>query len=146
MHDLFYFFIIMHTHSEGARLRHCFFWKEKERESREFLRRLTQALLPAQSFMFGGAATPSPACCSQHQQTPPCVPPARRRLKLLKIGRSTYPRRTRPPSTPTPSICHCYVANGTARHGYDVNVSDVLTRLAWPRGRPHVCFSATPLP
>ena len=33
--DLFYFLIIMHTHSEGARLRHCSFFGRKKRESPE---------------------------------------------------------------------------------------------------------------
>ncbi|RCV38696.1 hypothetical protein SETIT_8G163300v2 [Setaria italica] len=56
-------------------------------------------LMECRSFMFGGAAAPSPACCAAYEATFDANP-----------------------------FCLCYVADGTFGRatGYDVNVSDAL--------------------
>ena len=56
-------------------------------------------LMECRSFMFGGAAAPSPACCAAYEAAFDADP-----------------------------FCLCYVADGTFGRatGYDVNVSDAL--------------------
>lgn len=56
-------------------------------------------LMECRSFMFGGAASPSPACCAAYEAAFDANP-----------------------------FCLCYVADGTFGRatGYDVNVSDAL--------------------
>ncbi|CAN6363227.1 unnamed protein product [Urochloa humidicola] len=81
---------------------------QAQAQAQEYCGDSLAGLMECRSFMFGGAATPSPACCAAYEA-----------------------------AFDADAFCLCYVADGTFGRatGYDVNVSDAL-RIPAGCGQP----------